>query len=113
MKKALNETIETFQPLDIVILNPEEDKYFMVGFGNTVKTGKYTKEQRDAYNYAIESVLEDAGLRVFHQVGAGAKEGTQMWEIHTKGIGRDFLEKIIPSIHLKAETYAEEMSLEL
>lgn len=79
----------------------------MVGFGNTLETYKYSVRQREAYNDAIVSVLEDASLRVFHQVGAGETDGAQMWEIRTGGIDRDFLEELIPSIHQKAEEYAE------
>lgn len=110
MKTGPAESGETLEPLQIVILDPEGDKGFMVGFGNSLTTYKYSEKQRDTYNDAIMNVLEDAGLRAFHQVGADEKEGTQMWEIRTGGIDRDFLEKLTPSIHQKAEEYAEEMS---
>jgi hypothetical protein len=109
MKKGPSESTEVFEPLEIVILEPEGDKKFMVGFGNTLQTGRYSMEQMNAYAYAIEDVLEGAGLRVFHQVGAGETDGTQMWEIWSSGVDRKSLEGLIPTIHQEAEKYNAEL----
>ena len=102
------ESPEVFERLRVKIVEPDRDKNFMVGFGLTSKTGKYSKEQLDAYTYAIETVLEEAGLRPFHQVGSGYTDGVQLWEVH-KETNRGNLENLMTSIQIMAGEYAEEM----
>ena len=52
------------------IQRPEDDKRFMIRFNAE------TKLQADAFGWAVDKVLDDAGLRPFHQIqGEGEKKG--------------------------------------
>ncbi|MBN2087581.1 hypothetical protein JW758_04490 [Candidatus Peregrinibacteria bacterium] len=101
---------EALERLEITIKNPEGDKNFMIGFGVNAKEGKYSKEQLEAYSSAIEQVLEEAILKPIHRVGTGETNGPQLWEINTETT-LDNLKRLITSIHISAEEYAEEASL--
>lgn len=102
------ESPEVFEKLDVGIRDPERDKHFMVGFAMTIHDQRYTKRQQDAYVYAIDHILEEAGLRPFHQIGLGNESGMQAWEVWNE-TDKGFLEKLIPLIHEVAEEYDREM----
>ena len=106
--RNISESPETFKPLELVIKDPDGDKGFMVGFGDTLATGVYSKMQMDSYNDAIESVLDQLDLRAFHQIGDGQIDGAQLWEIRGE-VDRHLLEKLIPSIHSEAAEIAKEL----
>jgi len=99
---------EVFKPVEVVIIDPEGDKNFMVGFGNTLKTWKYTRDQLEVYSTVIPEILEESGLRPFHQVGSGEKDGPQLWEVWGETT-REYLEKLILKIHQAAADYVDLM----
>jgi hypothetical protein len=86
--------------VELKVVASDGDKGLMIGF-----EGK-TKEECMAYNYAIESVLKQAGLIPFHQVGvtpSGSNDpGKHAWEVFRKCTAED-LERLLPQIEQKAK----------
>ena len=90
----------------LTIREPEMDKNFMIAF-----EGK-TREECEAYNWAIANILDKAGFNPFHQIGTtltGDDEpGYHAWEVWKK-ISRDQLEVLLPKIEEGAKEYLRDL----
>jgi hypothetical protein len=111
MRQPFTHKTQPLEDLDIVIIPPHAGQKFLIGFGDTIRTNAYSALQSEAYEEAIPAVLEDAGIETVQRLGKGAKSGVQLWEVESEDVDEKFLRSLIPSIHLKAEEYADEMSL--
>ena len=80
------------------------DKNFMVTFETK------TEKETTAYNDAVCTVLKEAGLNPFHQIGAtfrGPNEpGYHGWEVW-KEISKEELQILLPEIKRRAQEFLE------
>lgn len=88
--------------VELGILEPRMDKGFMFTFEGS------TKAICAAYNTAIERVVKEAGLPIFHQVGVKPGEGPHApgyhaWEIQRLAVVKGQLEELLGAIHKAAE----------
>lgn len=104
-EKFIPEKKEVAQKVDLKIVEPHDDKNFMIGFEGR------TKEECQAYNWAIGSVLKKAGLNPFHQVGVSLlgqhEPGYHAWEIWKKAAKED-LEVLLTEIEKEAQRILSE-----
>jgi len=91
MEKFRPENKETPQTVELKIVEPTGGKNFMIGFEGG------SEEECRIYNEAIESVLKQAGLSPFHQIGGHNQPGYHAWEIWGKTTRLD-LEELLSSI---------------
>ena len=106
-EKFAPEQRERPSAIECKIVEPRGDKNFMIGF-----EGK-TEEECRAYNHAIKTVLTEAGLHPFHQVGVSPfgehAPGYHAWEIWKKAQKED-LETLVTKIQREAQEYLERWS---
>lgn len=96
---------KVFKPVDIVIIEPEEGKNFIIG----IRDENCTRDQREVYSTVIPEVLEESGLGIPDDIGIYKRErGTKLWEISGETT-REYLEKLIPQIHQAAADYVDVM----
>lgn len=103
MTHKLLEPPVILKPLNLKIEKVNNSTNYMIGFN-----GGYSAEQLEAYSFAIELVLEEAGLSYIHKIGENKKSEMQYWEIH-EDTSRKNLENLMVSIRIAVEEYDEEM----
>lgn len=100
MSEKIKNEKEGIKRVELKIVEPRGDKNFMIGFD-----GKTVDECR-AYNWAIETVLKEAKLSPFHQVGVNPRgehePGYHAWELWQETT-RENLEKLLLLIDQKVQ----------
>lgn len=94
------EQIQSREKNEVVleIWEPNMDKNFMIVFECK------TEEECIKYNLAARTILEEAGLKPFHQIGREHEPGWHGWEVGKK-TDKETLEKLVSKIKEKAAKY--------
>ncbi len=100
-RQQADEKKEITQKVALEIVEPRGDKKRMIGFEGT------SREECQAYNRAIKSVLQKAGFNPFHQIGTSSfgehEPGYHAWEIWKKATKKD-LKALLPEIEQEARS---------